>query len=141
MKKQKNLEKIKDLEEKLKRALADYDNLEKRVLRERQNFTERANASLLDKVLASVDDLDLCQKHLKDKGLKIALESLMNVLESEGVEKMRVKGVKFDPEKMDAIEAVEGKKNKVVEVVNSGYLLNNSVLRPAKVKVGAGERK
>jgi molecular chaperone GrpE len=128
------------LEERLKRVLADYDNLEKRIKREKEVFVKRANAVLLDKFLISVDELCRCQKHLKDKGLGIAIDNLIKTLKSEGVEKIEVKGKEFDPEIMDAVELVEGEKNKVIEVENDGYLLNNSVLRPAKVKVGAGRK-
>lgn len=130
--------KIKDLEDKWKRALADYDNLRKRIEREREGFVKFSNASLIDKLLSVLDSLEKCTEHLKDKGLELTLEQFRKVLESEGLKEIDVEGKKFDPEKMDAVEVVEGKKNEVVEVVLKGYNLNDRVLRPAKVKVGQG---
>lgn len=133
--------KIAELTEKWKRALADYQNLEKRVDQEKGDFTKFATASLLDKLLPILDSLEDCQAHLKDKGLQLILNQLRKVLESEGLEGIKAKGEEFNPEFMDAIEMVEGKKNKVVEVVSKGYQLNGKVLRPAKVKVGTGKKK
>ena len=136
----KKLEKeISDLTNKWKRALADYQNLEKRVLEEKEGFAKFATAGLLDKLLPILDGLEKCHKHLEDKGLGLILSQLKKVLESEGVEEIKAKGKKFDPQLMDAVEMVEGKKNQVVEVVLKGYQLNGKVLRPAKVRVGIGK--
>ena len=130
--------KIEELEDKWKRALADYDNLRKRVERERGDFVKLSNASLIDKLLPVLDSLEKCTNHLKDKGLELTLEQFRKVLESEGLEEIETKGKKFDPEKMDAVEMVKGKKDRVAEVVLKGYNLNGRVLRPARVKVGQG---
>lgn len=132
-------EKLEDFENRLKRALADYANLEKRVAREKEDFVKLANAQLLDKLLPVLDDLELCEKHLKDRGVSLVSDRFRGALESEGLEEIKASGEKFDPETMDAVEIVSGPKNKVIEVVLKGYLLNNKVLRPAKVKVGQGE--
>ena len=133
-----HLVKIKELEEKWQRVLADYDNLRKRVEKEKREFVKFSNASLVDKLLPVLDALEECVKHLKDEGLKLSLEQFKKVLASEGLKEIKTKGEKFDPEKMDAVEVVNGKKDIVVEVVLKGYNLNNRVLRPAKVKVGQG---
>ena len=69
-------ERITRLEEKWKRALADYANLEKRVERERGALARLASAQLLDKVLPILDELEVCQEHLKDEGLKIVLDNI-----------------------------------------------------------------
>jgi len=131
--------KDKDLENRLKRALADYANLEKRVLREKEDFVKLANAQLLDKILSVFDDLELCEKNLKDRGISLVCQQFREVLKSEGVEEIKALGEKFDPETMDAVEIVSGPRNRVMEVVLKGYLLNGKVLRPAKVKVGGGK--
>lgn len=139
-KKDKKLEaKIKDLTNKWKRGLADYRNLEKRVIKEKEDFRKFASAALLEKLLPVLDSLENCEKHLKDKGLTLILEQFKKVLESEGLEEIKAEGEGFNPEFMEAIEMVKGEKNKVVEVVLKGYKLNKKVLRPAKVKVGAGQ--
>jgi len=129
---------IEDLTEKWKRALADYANLEKRVQLEKQEFVKFSNASLLDKLLAVLDDLERAEAHLKNKGLTLTVNQLRMVLKTEGVKEIKANRAKFDPEKMDCIEMVKGVKNQVVEVVQKGYLLNNKVLRPAQVRVGKG---
>lgn len=140
MTKKKPLSETKDFENRLKRALADYANLEKRIVREKEAFVKFANARLLDKLFLVLDDLERCQKHLKNKGLSLANDQFKEVLASEGVKEMKVLGRKFDPETMDATEMTAGPKNKVVEVVLKGYYLNDKVLRPAKVKVGQGKK-
>lgn len=131
-------DKVEELTNKWKRALADYQNLEKRVEREKKEFVKFSNASLLDKLLGVLDDLERADKHLDDEGLNLAVKQFHTIIETEGVEEIGAEGKEFDPEIMDCSELVPGKKNKVVEVVQKGYLLNNKVLRPAKVKVGKG---
>jgi len=133
--------KLEDLENRLKRALADYANLEKRIAREKKEFVKFSNAQLLDKLLLVLDDLELCEEHLKDKGVTMAYNRFQEILESEGVEEIKALGKRFDPETMDAVEIIPGPKNKVMEIVLKGYFLNNKVLRPAKVKVGQGKKR
>lgn len=129
-----------DLEDKWKRAVADYLNLEKRVNQQREALSKLANARLLDKLLPVFDELEICQHHLKDQGLKIVLDKFEKVLQSEGVTEIKAEGKTFDPETMDAVEIVSGRANKVKEVVLKGYFLNDKVLRPAKVKVGGPKK-
>jgi molecular chaperone GrpE len=136
LKKEKLTKQIEELTDKWKRALADYANLEKRVEKEKKEFVLYSNASLIDKLLAVLDDLERAEKHLDNKGLSIAVDQLRRVLTSAGVEEIKAEDKKFDPETMDCVEMVKGKKNKVVEIVEKGYLLNKKVLRPVKVKVG-----
>lgn len=130
--------KIEELTDKWKRALADYANLEKRVEAEKKDFVKFSNASLIDKLLAILDDLERAETHIDNKGLSMTVNQFRAVLETEGVEEIKTKKRKFDPEKMDCVEMAKGKENQVVEVVQKGYLLNDKVLRPAKVKVGKG---
>ena len=134
------MKKIKDLENKWKRALADYANLEKRIIREKEHFIQFSNAQLWEKLLPIVDDLELCERHLKDEGLSLTLTKLKEILKSEGITEIKAQGENFNPQLMEAAEIVVGPKNRVVEVVNKGYLLNNKVLRTAKVNVGGGEK-
>jgi molecular chaperone GrpE len=135
----KKTDKITDLENKWKRALADYDNLQKRIEKEKEDFLKFSNTQLLDKLLSVLDDLELAEKHLKDQGLTLACNRFCEVIKSEGVEEIKAKGQEFNPELMDAVETVDGPKNKVVGVVLKGYKLYGKVLRPAKVKVGGGK--
>lgn len=127
-----------DIAHQLKRAMADYQNLQKRHATEKINYTKYANAVLLDKLLPVLDDLQRAQKHLKDKGLSLILEQLQQIFKSEGASSINALKQKFDPQTMDCIELVPGKKNIVIDVTQTGYTLHDKVLRPAKVKVGQG---
>jgi molecular chaperone GrpE len=130
--------KITDLENKLKRALADYDNLEKRIEREKRDFLLFSSAHLLRRVIAIIDDLDRCNVHLKDQGLTLVTKKFHDFLVEEGVTEIKAENQTFNPETMEAIEIVAGPKNQVVAVLECGYLYNEKVLRPTKVKVGSG---
>lgn len=131
-------ERLVELEEKWKRAVADYRNLERRIEEGKTDFVKFANASLIDKLLAVLDDLERAEQHLKDKGLTIAVSQFRHVLETEAVEEIKALKEKFDPQLMDCLEITKGPKNIVVEVCQKGYQLAGKVLRPAKVKVGKG---
>jgi len=142
-KKKKSLsqDKIDELEHKWKRAVADYANLEKRIEKEKHHFIKFSNAQLLKKLLPILDDLELCENHLKDQGLTMILNKLKEILKSEDVEEIKTQDEVFNPEMMEAMEIIKGPKNKVIEVVSKGYLLEGKVLRVAKVKVGGGKTK
>jgi len=129
------------LENQLKRAVADYQNLKKRFDSEKLDYVKFANAVLLDKFLSVFDDLERAQIHLKDAGLNLVVTNFKNLLDSEGVAEIKVKGLAFDPTTMDCAELSAGPKDQVVKVIVKGYTLNGKVLRPARVKVGSGASK
>lgn len=129
-------EKVAELENKWKRALADYDNLEKRVEREKRDFIELVNSALITKLLDVLQNFEEVEKHIKDKGLELAVGHLRSILKEEGIEETKALGRSFDARLMECIEKVKGKENLVIEVVNKGYQLHGRVIRPAKVKVG-----
>lgn len=131
------LNRLSDLEEKLKRTLADYDNLEKRIDRERQLFVVLTTASLVAKFVDVLDDFYLANTHLSDLGLKMAIDKFTQTLKSIGVSQIEVTpGQDFSPQTMECVKAVEGQANKVVEVLKPGYLYNNQLVRPVSVTVG-----
>ena len=125
-----------NLENQLKRALADYQNLEKRIAEEKGIWLKVANKNLLLKLLPGLDSLLLAQKHTQDEGVKIAVKHFIDSLEQEGVKKIETIGRAFDPNLMEAITTQEGEDNKVIEEVRAGYMLFDQVLRPAQVIVG-----
>lgn len=132
----------KELEEvtaKWKRALADYQNLEKRIETHQQQFVKFANATLIQKLLPVVDDLERALQHIEDNGIDLILKNLRETLESEGVKRIKAENQMFDANTMECVETVKGKKDKVVRVISQGYMLHETVLRPAKVEVGRGE--
>ena len=71
----------------------------------------------------------------------MSVNQFEEVLASEGVEEIKTKGVKFNPETMDCVEMGKGKKNLVVKTLLKGYTLDGIVVRPAKVRVGQGGKK
>jgi len=129
-----------DLAAQLKRALADYHNLSKRVKEKQSDWRNQAAAGIIDKLLDVYDDLCRAEQHLQDRGLTMAVNQFWAVMKSEGVEKIKSDGENFDPELMDCVQVVKGAKNVVAETVTKGYKLNGRVIRPAKVKVGKGGR-
>ena len=125
------------LDNQLKRSLADYQNLQKRVQEEKVNWIRISNKDLLLKMLPVLDTLMLAHKHLSDKGLELSINQFLQVLKDEGVEKIETVGEQFDPNTMEATGTTEGEEGKVIEEVRSGFLYNELVLRPAQVIVGA----
>lgn len=129
---------VSQLDDKFKRALADYQNQEKRYETQRALFAKFANESLLDKILTVIDDLERAQGHLNDAGLGHVLKTFNQLLSSEGLTVVDSDNADFDPATMDCAEVVAGPKDKVVRTVAKGYRLFDKVLRPAKVEVGSG---
>lgn len=134
----------KELKNQLVRALADYDNLRKRVEREREEFGKLANLTLVARLLPVYDMLEGAQKHLADSGLAITIEEFKKVLKDEGIERIRVKiGDKFDEEVHEAVEVEDppaggsGKEGKITKLILSGWrVVDGPIIRPVKVKVG-----
>jgi molecular chaperone GrpE len=128
---------IEDLTNKWKRALADYQNLEKRVKSEKEEFGNYANRELILKLLPVLDTFEKLEEHLKDEGLALALRQFRDILTQEGLEKIEVLGKEFNPQEMECVEVEEGKEeNRVTEEVRAGYRLKGKVLRVAQVAVG-----
>lgn len=130
-------EEIEKWKNKYLRALADYQNLEKRVIETRNNDIKFAAKNLILKLLPVLDVLIHAAKMLQDQGLQLALKQFNDVLKSEQVEKIEVSGKKFDPQTMECIEIVENlKDDEVVEEIRGGYTMWGQVIRVAQVKVG-----
>jgi molecular chaperone GrpE len=127
---------LENLENQLKRALADYQNLEKRVIEEKSFWIKLANKDLLLKLLPGLDNLILAEKHTQDEGVKLSIKHFLEILESAGVKKIETTGEDFDPNLMEAVGTAQGEDKKVIEEVRAGYTLFGTVLRPAQVMVG-----
>lgn len=127
---------VEEFKNKYLRALADYQNLEKRVLSEREEIVKDANKELILNLLPFLDILDKAEIFIKDPGLKSTKEEFIKILNKEGLEEISVLGKTFDPEIAEVIEIVQGdKENEIVEVLRKGYKLNDKILRVAQVKV------
>lgn len=134
--KKKHDEETVDWKSKYLRALADYQNLEKRTQQEKQQIRRYAAETVTARLLPALDTLNKASTHVKDMGLEMALKELYAVLSEQGVEKIEVMGKPFDPHQMECIEVVAGKDNEVVEELLPGYRLHDKILRVAQVKVG-----
>jgi molecular chaperone GrpE len=118
------------------RALADYQNLERRTREEKQEIRLYAGEVLLVRLLPVVDTFEKAAAHLNDAGLGLALKQLQAFLIEQGVEKLNVVGKSFNPHEMECVEVVAGEDNIVVEEMMPGYMLRGKILRVAQVKVG-----
>ena len=131
------------LKNQLARALADYDNLKKRIEREKEEFEKSANIKLAIRLLPVLDVLKQAQKHLNDPGIAMTVAQFEDALKSEGIEEIKIKqGDSFDPEIHEAIETVANGKDrgKIVGVASSGWRFSQGpVIRHAQVRVTKGE--
>lgn len=129
-------QKVSDLENSWKRALADYKNLEKRIVEDKEQLAFYVKKQSLEEFLPFLDNLEKIEEHTKDKGLELTLKDFRKTLTNMGVQEIESEGKEFNLEIMDAIETKKGENNKVLKTVLRGYLLNGKLLRPAKVIVG-----
>jgi molecular chaperone GrpE len=136
-------ERVKVLEDQLKRAVADYHNLEKRISEGRSELSSWANSELIKKLLPVLDHLDkalsgMSKEELNSgwaKGVAMSVKMLKEILKQEGLEETETLG-QFDPLLHEAVDSREGEHDKVLEIVETGYKLHGKILRPARVVVG-----
>lgn len=137
---------VSELEAQLKRAVADYQNLEKRVSEGRSELTNFVGAELIKKLLPVLDHLEQALGGISEqerqsgwaRGVELAVKEFQQVLQSEGLDQIEADG-QFDPSLHEAVDTREGDDNMILEVVRKGYRLNGKVLRPAQVVVGRSE--
>ena len=130
----------------LRRLQADFDNYRKRTLREQTARAAAASQALVARLLPVLDNFELAVSHAEQsrdfdrmlKGVEMVFGELREVLQGEGLVKIEAEGKPFDPERHEAVVAVEqegAEPGTVVDVVRTGYELRGKVLRPAMVKV------
>lgn len=129
-------EEFENLENQLKRAIADYQNLEKRTEEAKREWILAANRNLIEKLLTVLDNLLLAQKHIQDSGLDLSVQKFLDVLSQEGVQKIQTADSKFDPNTMECVSVQEGEEEKILEEIRPGFIMNDRVIRPAQVIVG-----
>lgn len=134
-------EETKNWEDKYKRALADYQNLQRHSQEQRIVWAGQASREIILKLLPVLDTLVLTAKHFQDKSLQLAIDQFLSVLREDGVERIKTVGEKFNPHLMEAIGTTEGEDGKVIEESRMGFMLNESVLRTAQVIVGSEKSK
>ncbi len=133
-------EKIEELTNQLKRAVADYRNLERRNIEERSDAIRFANRNLIEALLPAFDTLIMAGKYTNDESVKLTIARIIEILKENGIEKVATDDAKYNADTMEAIEVVEGDSEKVIEEVRPGFTLNGKLIRPAQVKVG-GKKK
>lgn len=127
---------IEEWKSKYLRALADYQNLEKRTQSEKDELRKLAAEVVLTRMLPVVDTLTKAKDHIMDTGLNLAYKELETAFAELGFTKIDVVGKKFNPHEMECIEVVAGEDDIVVEELLAGYKLHNKIVRVAQVKVG-----
>jgi len=130
----------------LRRLQADFDNYRKRTLREQTARSASASQALVARLLPVLDNFELAVSAAEQsrdfdrmlKGVEMVLGALREVLEGEGLVKIEAEGKPFDPERHEAVIAVEqedAEPGTILDIVRAGYELGGKVLRPAMVKV------
>ncbi|MEY2799828.1 MAG: hypothetical protein RI934_816 [Bacteroidota bacterium] len=143
-------EEIAALNDKYIRLYAEFDNYKRRTAKERIELFKTANADVIKSMLSVLDDFDRAKKSMetaKDieavkEGIQLIHHKLKNTLQAQGLTEMEsVVGKAFDTDLHEAITNVpapsEDMKGKVMDEVEKGYLLNEKVIRYAKVVVGS----
>lgn len=137
-----------DFQDKYMRLYAEFDNFRKRTIREKAELIGSASSDIMIQLLPLVDDFDRAQVNETDdvaalkEGMGLIHSKLVSTLNSKGLKVIEVKpGDDFDLDKHEAIANIpaptEDLKEKVVDVVEKGYMLGHKVLRYAKVVIGA----
>jgi molecular chaperone GrpE len=128
------------------RALADFDNFRKRIVREMESFRDSANENLLGALIPVLENLDRALLSASvDKnfdglyqGMEIICRQFKEVLAKQGLVEYSCVGDEFDPKRCEAVNFVETDENPpntVIEEIAKGYLFNNRVIRPSLVTV------
>ena len=128
--------KIEELSDQLKRAVADYRNLERRTIEQRSEDIKFANKNLIEALLPAFDTLILAGKYTQDESVKLTIGRVLDILKENGIEKVQTLGAKYNADTMEAVEVVDGKDGEIIEEVRPGFTLHGKLIRPAQVKVG-----
>ena len=140
-----NLENIlKEKNEEILRRAADLDNYRKRLTKETEDKVRFANQAVVKDFLPVIDNIEMALQHTEEgsplrEGIMLTIKSFKDVLSRHGVTEINSEiGTDFDPAVHEAImmdNLAEYENNTVTLCVQKGYILNDRVIRPAKVKV------
>lgn len=118
--------------EREKRALADYQNLQRRSQEERRVLIKMANRDLCQALLQPLEHLSLAAENIQDRGLNMVIEQFWKELANFSLQEIPVLGQKFDLQTMEVVDK-KAKGEKVIEVVRKGYQLHDEVIQHAQV--------
>ena len=141
---------VEETNDKYIRLLAEFDNFKRRTAKERIELFKTANAETVKSLITVLDDFDRAQKSIDSavdidavkEGLKLVHLKLKSTLNAQGLAEMESSvGKAFDTDLHEAVTNIpaptEELKGKVVDELEKGYLLNDKVIRFAKVVIGA----
>lgn len=121
------------------RAQAEFVNLRKKDEEAKQEFLRFATAAILENLLPVLDSLDLAVKH-GNKDAESIYNQFLSILKQNGLEESNPVGEIFDPRLHEAVASLPVSDNsedqKILEVVQKGYILGGKIIRPAKVRIG-----
>ncbi len=142
---QKEIEQLKD---KYLRYVAEFDNYRKRTLKEKAELILNGSEKAVQAILPVIDDMERALANAEKtedaavlkEGMELIYQKINKILEGLGVKKIDTKDAEFDTNFHEAVAMVPGmgddKKGKVLDCVQTGYTLNDKVIRHAKVAVG-----
>ena len=136
-----------ELQDRLLRRQAEFENFRRRAERERMEFAEYASMDAVREILPVVDDLDRALRIAADsetadndfvKGVELVYQRLMDQLKKLGLERIPTMDQKFDPHMHHAVEMVQNEEledHTILDEYQAGYNFKGKLLRPAMVKV------
>lgn len=134
---------INDLQTKLVRLQADFQNYKKRVEKEKDDLVSIGVVSIANEILPVIDNFERALAHEGDstsfkEGMELIYEGLKNALKAKGIVELQALGEDFNPDFHQAVSMGhndEYKENQVIEVLLKGYEYNGKVIRHAMVIV------
>ena len=141
-------EELAELKDQYLRKVAEFENYRKRTLKEKTELILNGAEKTVDAILPVVDDMERAMANAEKtddvdalkEGMDLIFKKLMKTLEGLGVKKIETDTKDFDTDFHEAVAMVPGmgddKKGKVIDCVQTGYTLNDKVIRHAKVAVG-----
>lgn len=141
-------EKVVMLEDKYLRQVAEFDNYRKRTMKEKAELIKNGGERAIESILPVLDDFERALANMsKDEsaaeiltGIELIYNKFIGILKQNGLQKIETEGADFDTDFHEAIAMVptpdESLKGKVLDCVQTGYTLNDKVIRHAKVAVG-----
>lgn len=132
------------LEDKYLRLFAEFDNFKRRTAKERIELVSTAGKDVIKDLIPVLDDIDRALVNETDKeaieGMTLILNKLNGTLERRGLKPMEVIGEEFNPDIHEAITEIpapsDDMKGKIVDVIEKGYYLNDTIIRYPKVVIG-----
>ena len=140
--------KYNELNDSYLRLMAEFDNYRKRTLREKSELIKNGGENALSNLLPVVDDFERALQNLRtaedikavNEGVELIYSKFMSYLSQQNVKPIETVGKPFDAETSEAVALIPAPdvdmKGKVLDCVQTGYTLNEKVIRHAKVVVG-----